>query len=54
MFLDGIQDENTMRYHIILGQQLMKNDMHEGMHRETLLGSSYQVGFFMRNGEVTT
>ncbi|XP_040200207.1 stabilin-2 [Rana temporaria] len=45
-------DENTMRYHIILGQQLMKNDMHEGMHRETLLGFSYQIGFFMRNGEL--
>ncbi|XP_068133029.1 stabilin-2 isoform X2 [Hyperolius riggenbachi] len=45
-------DEETMRYHIILGLQLMKNDMMNGMHRESMLGSSFQLGFFMRNGDL--
>ncbi|XP_063783853.1 stabilin-2 isoform X1 [Pseudophryne corroboree] len=45
-------DEDTVRYHVILGQQLMKNDLIEGMHRETMLGVSFQVGFFMHNGQL--
>ncbi|KAM4039706.1 stabilin-2 isoform 2-T2 [Anomaloglossus baeobatrachus] len=45
-------DEDTIKYHIILGQQLMKNDMLEGMHRTTMLGTSFQVGFFMHNGQL--
>ncbi|XP_053319635.1 stabilin-2 [Spea bombifrons] len=45
-------DEDTMRYHIILGQQLLKNDLHNGMHRETMLGFSFQVGFLTQNDQV--
>uniref|UniRef100_A0A8C5M7K7 Stabilin 2 n=1 Tax=Leptobrachium leishanense TaxID=445787 RepID=A0A8C5M7K7_9ANUR len=46
-------DEDTIRYHIILGEQLMKNDLNNGMHRETMLGISFQIGFFIHNNEVS-
>ncbi|KAG9490521.1 hypothetical protein GDO78_006061 [Eleutherodactylus coqui] len=45
-------DEDTIKYHILLGEQLMKNDLHEGMHRKTMLGTSFQVGFFTHNRQV--
>ncbi|XP_053572946.1 stabilin-2 isoform X2 [Bombina bombina] len=44
-------DEDTIRYHIVLGQQLLKNDLHNGMHRETMLGFSFQIGFFVHSGQ---
>ncbi|XP_073179767.1 stabilin-2 [Lepidochelys kempii] len=45
-------DEDQIRYHIVLEEKLLKNDMHNGMHRETMLGFSYQVGFFLHNGQL--
>uniref|UniRef100_A0A8C3XJ35 Stabilin 2 n=1 Tax=Chelydra serpentina TaxID=8475 RepID=A0A8C3XJ35_CHESE len=45
-------DEDQIRYHIVLEEKLLKNDMHNGMHRETMLGFSYQVGFFLHNDQV--
>ncbi|KAM4748832.1 stabilin-2 [Rhinophrynus dorsalis] len=45
-------DEDTIRYHIVLGQQLLKNDLHNGMHRETMLGFTFQVGFFIHDGQL--
>ncbi|PKU27797.1 stabilihypothetical protein [Limosa lapponica baueri] len=44
-------DEGQIRYHIVLEDKLLKNDLHNGMHRETMLGSSYWVGFFLHNGQ---
>uniref|UniRef100_A0A8D0G4I7 Stabilin 2 n=1 Tax=Sphenodon punctatus TaxID=8508 RepID=A0A8D0G4I7_SPHPU len=46
-------DEDQIRYHIVLEEKLLKNDLHNGMHRETMLGFSYQVGFFFQNGQVS-
>uniref|UniRef100_H3AR94 Stabilin 2 n=1 Tax=Latimeria chalumnae TaxID=7897 RepID=H3AR94_LATCH len=48
----GTLDDDLIRYHIILEDKLMKKDLHNGMHRETMLGFSYQVGFFIRNEKV--
>ncbi|KAE8615136.1 hypothetical protein XENTR_v10008418 [Xenopus tropicalis] len=45
-------DEDTVRYHIVLGQKLLKDDLHNGMHRETLLGFSYQLGFFIHGEQL--
>ncbi|XP_069760369.1 stabilin-2 isoform X2 [Narcine bancroftii] len=45
-------DEDSLKYHVILAQKLMEKDMHNGMHRETMLGFSFQVGFFQRNGQL--
>lgn len=47
-----LQDEGQIRYHIVLDEKLLKNDLHNGMHRETMLGFSYQVGFFLHNSQV--
>ncbi|XP_007893639.2 stabilin-2 [Callorhinchus milii] len=44
--------EDLMRYHIILDQKLMESDLHNGMHRETMLGISYQVGFFHKENQL--
>ncbi|KAJ1163610.1 hypothetical protein NDU88_004066 [Pleurodeles waltl] len=45
-------DEDLIRYHIVLGEQLLKNDLHIGMHRETMLGLSYQVGFVLHSDQI--
>ncbi|XP_019370885.1 PREDICTED: stabilin-2 isoform X2 [Gavialis gangeticus] len=45
-------DEDQIRYHIVLEEKLLKSDMHNGMHRETMLGFSYQVGFFLQNDQL--
>uniref|UniRef100_A0A663ECU0 Stabilin 2 n=1 Tax=Aquila chrysaetos chrysaetos TaxID=223781 RepID=A0A663ECU0_AQUCH len=45
-------DESQVRYHIVLDEKLLKNNLHNGMHRETMLGFSYQVGFFLHNGQL--
>uniref|UniRef100_UPI00398F750A stabilin-2-like n=1 Tax=Pristiophorus japonicus TaxID=55135 RepID=UPI00398F750A len=47
-----VMDEDLIRYHVILGQKLMAADMHTGMHRETMLGFSFQVGFFRRDDQL--
>uniref|UniRef100_A0A8D2LAL5 Stabilin 2 n=1 Tax=Varanus komodoensis TaxID=61221 RepID=A0A8D2LAL5_VARKO len=38
-------EEDHIRYHVILEEKLLKNDMHNGMFRETMLGLSFRVGF---------
>uniref|UniRef100_A0A8C5IYW2 Stabilin 2 n=1 Tax=Junco hyemalis TaxID=40217 RepID=A0A8C5IYW2_JUNHY len=45
-------DEGQIRYHVVLDEKLLKNDLHNGMHRETMLGFSYQVGFFLHNSQL--
>lgn len=45
-------EEDILRYHVVLGEKLLKNELHNGMHRETMLGFSYLLGFFLRNDQV--
>uniref|UniRef100_A0A673TU02 Stabilin-2 n=1 Tax=Suricata suricatta TaxID=37032 RepID=A0A673TU02_SURSU len=45
-------DEDVLRYHVVLEEKLLKNDLHNGMHRETMLGFSFLVGFFLRNDQL--
>lgn len=45
-------EEDIVRYHVVLDEKLLKNDLHHGMHRETMLGFSYLLGFFLRNNQV--
>lgn len=52
VMLPCLQGESQIRYHIVLGEKLLKNNLHNGMHRETMLGFSYQVGVFLRDGQV--
>ncbi|XP_073940360.1 stabilin-2 [Castor canadensis] len=45
-------EEDVLRYHVVLEEKLLKNDLHNGMHRETMLGSSYLLGFFLRDDQL--
>ncbi|KAL1774739.1 stabilin-2 [Sigmodon hispidus] len=45
-------EEDIVRYHVILEERLLKNDLHNGMHRETMLGFSYLLGFFLHNDQL--
>ncbi|CAH7321829.1 stabilin-2 [Phodopus roborovskii] len=45
-------EEDILRYHVVLGEKLLKNDLHNGMHRETMLGFSYLLGFFLHNDQL--
>ncbi|XP_058164624.1 stabilin-2 isoform X2 [Dasypus novemcinctus] len=45
-------EEGTLRYHVVLKEKLLKNDLHNGMHRETMLGFSYFLGFFLHNDQL--
>ncbi|KAJ7329072.1 hypothetical protein JRQ81_015246, partial [Phrynocephalus forsythii] len=45
-------DENQVRYHIILDEKLLKNNLHNGMFRETMLGLSFRVGFFIHDEQL--
>uniref|UniRef100_A0A2K6FQW9 Stabilin-2 n=1 Tax=Propithecus coquereli TaxID=379532 RepID=A0A2K6FQW9_PROCO len=46
------KEEDVLRYHVVLRETLLKNDLHNGMHRETMLGFSYRLGFFLRSGQL--
>lgn len=37
---------------MVLEEKLLKNDLHNGMHRETMLGVSYLLSFFLHNDQV--
>ncbi|KAM4614943.1 LOW QUALITY PROTEIN: stabilin-2 [Polymixia lowei] len=45
-------DVNTTRYHIILSERLLKTDLQAGGYKETMLGFSYQLGIFPRDGKL--
>ncbi|RXM34716.1 Stabilin-2 [Acipenser ruthenus] len=45
-------DENHIRYHIVLSEKLKKQDLQNGIHKETMLGFSYQLGFFLRENQL--
>ena len=47
-----VQEEDVLRYHVVLEEKLLKNDLHTGMHRETMLGFSYLLGFFLHSDQV--
>ncbi|KAM6153254.1 stabilin-2 [Erethizon dorsatum] len=45
-------EEDTLRYHVVLEEKLLKTDLRNGMHRETMLGPSYLLGFFLRDDQL--
>ncbi|KAM6216453.1 stabilin-2 [Rhynchocyon petersi] len=44
--------EDIVKFHIVLEEKLLKNDLHNGMHRETMLGVSFLLGFFLHGDQV--
>ncbi|XP_049479021.1 stabilin-2-like [Panthera uncia] len=45
-------EEDVLRYHVVLEEKLLKNNLHNGMHRETMLGFSFFIGFFLRDDQL--
>lgn len=45
-------DGDTLRYHVVASERLLQTDLQPGGHKETLLGFSFQLGFYLRNGKV--
>ncbi|XP_029455316.1 stabilin-1 [Rhinatrema bivittatum] len=44
-------DNDTLKYHILLGQKLTHSDLKNGMHKETMLGFSFWVIFYKRQNQ---
>ncbi|CAK6983628.1 stabilin-2 [Scomber scombrus] len=45
-------DVNTTRYHLVASQRLLKTDLQPGGYKQTLLGFSFQLGFYPRDGKL--
>nr|XP_056702547.1 stabilin-2 [Euleptes europaea] len=45
-------DEDQIRFHVLLEEKLFKNDLHNGMFRDTMLGFSFRVGFFIHDAQL--
>ncbi|KAG8514099.1 Stabilin-2, partial [Galemys pyrenaicus] len=45
-------EEDILKYHVVLEEKLLKNDLHNGMHRETMLGFSYALGFLTHDNQL--
>ncbi|XP_061571016.1 stabilin-2 isoform X2 [Cololabis saira] len=45
-------DVNTTRYHVVMSERLLKTDLQSGGYKETLLGPSFQLGIFPRDGKL--
>ncbi|KFO30281.1 Stabilin-2 [Fukomys damarensis] len=48
----AMQEEDTLRYHVVLEEKLLRNDLHNGRHRASMLGPSYLLGFFLRSDQL--
>ncbi|XP_069062191.1 stabilin-1 isoform X1 [Pleurodeles waltl] len=44
-------DNETLKYHIILGEKLRLADLKDGMHRSTMLGSSFWLTFYRKGNQ---
>ncbi|KAM9705237.1 stabilin-2-like [Menidia menidia] len=45
-------DVNTTRYHVVPSELLLKTDLKPGGYKPTLLGSSFQIGIYPRDGKL--
>uniref|UniRef100_A0A3Q3QBM3 Uncharacterized protein n=1 Tax=Monopterus albus TaxID=43700 RepID=A0A3Q3QBM3_MONAL len=45
-------DVDTTRYHVVATERLLKTDLQSGGYRQTLLGFSFHLGFFPRDGKL--
>ncbi|GAA6235731.1 stabilin-2-like [Lates japonicus] len=45
-------DVNTTRYHVVAAERLLKTDLQPGGYKQTLLGFSFQLGIFPRDGKL--
>ena len=47
-----LQDVNTTRYHVLLSERLLKTELQAAGYKKTMLGFSYRLAIFPRDGKV--
>uniref|UniRef100_A0A8C4GKP0 Stabilin 2 n=1 Tax=Dicentrarchus labrax TaxID=13489 RepID=A0A8C4GKP0_DICLA len=45
-------DVNTTRYHVVASERLLETDLQSGGYKKTLLGFSFQLGIYPRDGKL--
>uniref|UniRef100_A0A8C0H5Q2 Stabilin 1 n=1 Tax=Chelonoidis abingdonii TaxID=106734 RepID=A0A8C0H5Q2_CHEAB len=45
------QDNDTVQYHVVLGEKLSSTDLKNGVHKSTMLGVSYWLMFYKNNNQ---
>ncbi|XP_035536186.1 stabilin-2 [Morone saxatilis] len=45
-------DVNTTRYHVVASERLLESDLQSGGYKKTLLGFSFQLGIYPRDGKL--
>ncbi|KAM8740220.1 stabilin-2 isoform 1-T1 [Acanthopagrus schlegelii] len=45
-------DVNTTRYHVVASERLLRTDLQPGGYKQTLLGFSFQLGIYPRDGKL--
>uniref|UniRef100_A0A3Q3W761 Uncharacterized protein n=1 Tax=Mola mola TaxID=94237 RepID=A0A3Q3W761_MOLML len=45
-------DVNTTQYHVVTSERLLKTDLQPGGYKQTMLGFSFQLGIFPRDGKL--
>uniref|UniRef100_A0A803V533 Stabilin 1 n=1 Tax=Ficedula albicollis TaxID=59894 RepID=A0A803V533_FICAL len=48
----GVRDNETVQYHIVLGEKLLPADLRSGVHKESMLGLSYWLMFYQNSTQV--
>uniref|UniRef100_A0A8C6JBN5 Uncharacterized protein n=1 Tax=Melopsittacus undulatus TaxID=13146 RepID=A0A8C6JBN5_MELUD len=48
-FKELLQDNETVQYHIVLGEKLLPTDLRSGIHKNSMLGLSYWLMFYQNN-----
>uniref|UniRef100_A0A8B9PAF4 Stabilin 1 n=1 Tax=Apteryx owenii TaxID=8824 RepID=A0A8B9PAF4_APTOW len=48
-FKELLQDNETVQYHVVLGEKLFPTDLRSGIHKNTMLGFSYWLMFYQNS-----
>uniref|UniRef100_A0A8C0ATL5 Stabilin 1 n=1 Tax=Buteo japonicus TaxID=224669 RepID=A0A8C0ATL5_9AVES len=48
-FKELLQDNETVQYHIVLGEKLLPTDLRSGIHKNSMLGLSYWLMFYQNS-----
>uniref|UniRef100_A0A8C8E5F1 Stabilin 1 n=1 Tax=Otus sunia TaxID=257818 RepID=A0A8C8E5F1_9STRI len=48
-FKELLQDNETVQYHIVLGEKLLPTDLRSGIHKNSMLGFSYWLMFYQNS-----
>uniref|UniRef100_A0A8C3BMF8 Stabilin 1 n=1 Tax=Cairina moschata TaxID=8855 RepID=A0A8C3BMF8_CAIMO len=48
-FKDLLHDNETVQYHVILGEKLLPTDLRSGIHKNSMLGLSYWLMFYQNS-----